>query len=48
MMRTVHTYHVIPSIPERLVKLQDLAFNLRWTWDHETIALFRRLDQELW
>jgi len=48
MMRTVHAYHVIPSIPERLMALQDLAFNLRWTWDHETIALFRRLDRELW
>jgi starch phosphorylase len=28
--------------------LRDLAYNLRWTWDHETIALFRRLDRDLW
>lgn len=48
MTRNIHTYYVIPSIPERLMGLQDLAFNLRWTWDHETIALFRRLDRDLW
>jgi starch phosphorylase len=28
--------------------LRELAYNLRWTWDHETINLFRRLDRELW
>ena len=21
---------------------------MRWAWDHETIALFRRLDRDLW
>ena len=47
-MKNVHTYHVVPSIPERLMNLKDLAFNLRWAWDHETIALFRRLDRDLW
>ncbi len=46
-MKNVHTYHVVPSIPERLMNLKDLAFNLRWAWDHETIALFRRLDRDL-
>jgi len=25
-----------------------LAYNLRWTWDHDSIELFRRLDSELW
>jgi starch phosphorylase len=28
--------------------LEELAYNLRWSWDHETIGLFRRLDRDLW
>lgn len=28
--------------------MRELAYNLRWTWDHEIINLFRRLDRELW
>jgi starch phosphorylase len=28
--------------------MRELAYNLRWTWDHETINLFRRLDKDLW
>lgn len=47
-MRPVRTYRVLPSLPEKLKPLLDLAYNLRWSWDHETIDLFRRLDRELW
>jgi starch phosphorylase len=47
-MRAAHRFHVFPSIPERLSCLRDLAYNLRWTWDHDTIELFVRLDATLW
>lgn len=47
-MRHVHSYHVIPSLPERIRCLNELAHNLRWAWDHDTIELFRRLDRNLW
>lgn len=47
-MRPVRTYRVLPSLPDKLKALADLAYNLRWSWDHETIDLFRRLDRELW
>ena len=47
-MRPVRTFHVRPCLPDRLKTLEDLAYNLRWAWDHETIALFRRLDRDLW
>ncbi len=47
-MRPIHTYKVIPSLPPQLERLQQLAHNLRWAWDHPTIELFRRLDNELW
>ena len=47
-MRPVKTFHVRPALPARLQALEELAYNLRWSWDHETIGLFRRLDRDLW
>jgi starch phosphorylase len=47
-MRPVATYTVAPSVPEELRRLPELAYNIRWAWDHETIGLFRRLDRTLW
>ncbi|MBI4717879.1 MAG: alpha-glucan family phosphorylase [Planctomycetes bacterium] len=47
-MRPVHLLYVHPRIPERLRALEQLAYNLRWSWNHETISLFRRLDRDLW
>jgi starch phosphorylase len=47
-MRPLQTFHVRPSLPPRLAALETLAYNLRWSWDHDTIDLFRRLDRGLW
>jgi starch phosphorylase len=47
-MHPVKTFHVRPALPERLKALEELAYNLRWSWDHETINLFRRLDRQIW
>jgi starch phosphorylase len=47
-MRPLQTFHVRPSLPQRLLALEGLAYNLRWSWDHDTISLFRRLDRDLW
>ena len=47
-MRTVRTYVVVPSLPERLQPLKDIAYNVFWGWDYEAVDLFRRLDRELW
>ncbi len=47
-MRPSHTFRVIPSLPARLEKLRALALNLWWSWNHEAIELFRRLDRDLW
>jgi starch phosphorylase len=47
-MRPVQTFHVRPRLPERLQALDDLAYNLRWSWEHDTLSLFRRLDRRLW
>lgn len=47
-MKPVYIFNVIPSLPAPLEGLRRLAYNLRWTWDHDSIELFRRLDRELW
>jgi starch phosphorylase len=48
MVKPVTTVRVVPDLPPSLERLRELAYNLRWSWDHETIALFRRLDRDLW
>ncbi|MFZ0935738.1 MAG: alpha-glucan family phosphorylase, partial [Bryobacteraceae bacterium] len=47
-MKPAHVFKVIPSLPARLEGLRTLAYNLRWSWDHNTVELFRRLDSDLW
>lgn len=47
-MKPVKTFVVSPSLPKEISCLRDLAYNLRWSWNHETINLFRRLDSDLW
>jgi glycogen phosphorylase len=27
---------------------EEIAYNLRWCWDHAAIDLFRRFDRDLW
>ncbi|HLY18958.1 MAG TPA: alpha-glucan family phosphorylase [Bryobacteraceae bacterium] len=47
-MKPVSVFHVTPSLPEPLEPLREIAYNLRWAWDHDSIELFRRLDGDLW
>ena len=47
-MRPITTYDVVPNIPNSLSRLLEIAYNIRWAWDHEAIALFQRIDPELW
>ena len=44
MGRPIRTFTVLPHLPERLQALQKLAYNMWWCWNHEAIALFRRID----
>ncbi len=48
MVKPVARINVVPDLPPSLMRLRELAYNLRWSWDQETITLFRRLDAELW
>ncbi len=47
-MKPIHTFTITPSLPEPLEPLRTIACNLRWAWNHDTIELFRRLDNALW
>ncbi|HTY21038.1 MAG TPA: glycosyltransferase family 1 protein [Geobacteraceae bacterium] len=46
--KILHRFTVIPSLPEELAALHRIAYNLWWCWEPEAIALFKRLDIELW
>jgi glycogen phosphorylase len=47
-LKPIRTFTVEAMLPESIGRLRELAHNLRWSWDHETIALFRRIDRSLW
>ena len=44
----IRSFEVVPSLPEPLQPLLDVAYNLWWTWHPDAVALFVRLDRELW
>ncbi len=48
MVQPVARVNVAPKLPAKLGRLHELTYNLRWSWDHEAISLFRRLDPDLW
>ena len=47
-MRPIHIFSVIPSLPAPIEALRHIAYNLQWTWSHDSIELFRRLNSDLW
>ena len=46
-MRKIHTFSVHPEVPARLSGLEELAYNLRWTWDSRSFKVFQHLDPEM-
>src|ERR1051326_8072087 len=44
----VKEFLVRPALPPALNRLNDLAYNLLWSWDHNIRSIFRRLDPVLW
>ncbi|MDH4144316.1 MAG: alpha-glucan family phosphorylase [Acidimicrobiia bacterium] len=47
-MKALHSFTVRARLPEELAQLEQLATNLRWSWDRPTRELFERLDPALW
>ncbi len=44
----MHKFTVVPSLSGELAALQRIAYNLWWCWEPDALALFRRLDPDLW
>jgi starch phosphorylase len=40
--------HHFPYLPDRLIRLGDLAYNLWFSWHSEAVWLFQYLDTKLW
>ncbi|HUJ65588.1 MAG TPA: DUF3417 domain-containing protein, partial [Acidimicrobiales bacterium] len=47
-MKALRSFTVRARLPEELIPLQELAFNLRWSWDNRTRDLFRWVDPQIW
>jgi glycogen phosphorylase len=45
---TPYMLEVNPKLPRRLLRLEELANNLWYSWDRSTRALFARLHPQLW
>jgi len=47
-MKALRSFTVRARLPEALIPLQELAFNLRWSWDEHSRDLFRLVDPQIW
>ncbi|MBM3267927.1 MAG: alpha-glucan family phosphorylase [Candidatus Sericytochromatia bacterium] len=47
-MKLLGRISVFPAIPARLARLDELAYNLWWSWNADARHLFRDLDPVLW
>ena len=45
-METAKNHHL--ELPERIKRLEPLAYNLWWSWNPEARYLFRRIDRFVW
>lgn len=47
-MYLVGKINVISALPEKFKRLNDIAYNLWWSWNPEAIDLYREIDLDLW
>jgi starch phosphorylase len=47
-MRALRSFTVRARLPDALAPLQELAYNLRWSWDNRTRDMFRSVDPQVW
>jgi len=47
-MKSIKTFTVVPNLPERLLPLKELAYNLWWGWNADAFNVFRHINPELW
>ena len=44
----MNAFAMLPPLPARIARLEDLAADLWWSWQPDARAVFRRLDYTLW
>ncbi|MGO8949762.1 MAG: alpha-glucan family phosphorylase [Ktedonobacterales bacterium] len=47
-MKILGRLAVFPTIPPRIGRLHELAYNLWWTWNPDAQVLYSTIDPELW
>ncbi len=47
-MKLIGKISVFPKLPEAITRLEELAYNLWWTWEPEAQALFENIDAARW
>jgi len=47
-MKVISRLSVHPRLPKELARLNDIAYNLWWSWEPEAQALYASLDAALW
>ena len=47
-MKFISKVSVFPKLPAAIARLQELAYNLWWSWEPDAQALYARIDGELW
>ena len=47
-MPKVHSFAVLPALPDSLKTLEVIAQNLFWSWNMDFVELFKRIDSDLW
>ncbi|MHC4423902.1 MAG: alpha-glucan family phosphorylase [Planctomycetota bacterium] len=47
-MPKVHSFTILPALPDSLKNLEFIARNMFWSWNPEFVELFRRIDGNLW
>jgi len=44
----ISTYYLMPTLPDELQQLAEVALDLRWSWSHTSDRLWEKIDPELW
>ncbi len=47
-MPNVHSFTVLPALPDPLKGLQTIVKNMFWLWNADFMELFKRIDSNLW